>query len=317
MNRRTFLQTTAATVAASSVAPLPSFAMTDVMPFKKKRATVLGHEMAYIDEGEGRPVVFLHGNPASSFLWRNIIPYVTDGHRAIAPDLMGMGDSDKPAMTDTYQESAEYLHAFLDSLDLQDAILVIHDWGSALGWHYARTRPDRIAAVAFMEAMAPPFMPLDDVSVLDPRMVEFMTGIRTPALGEVMILEQNMFLDAFMRHDGAGMSEAVMAEYNRPYPTPESRQIILDWPREIPMGGSPADVHAIVKANSDFVAESTFPKLMFHVSPGAVIPMDAAEWIKTNLTNIETIYLGDGGHFIQEQYPAEIGQGLADWLTRV
>lgn len=313
MKRRTFLQTSAAAVAVTALAPMPSLAM----PFEKKRASVLGQQLAYIDEGEGRPVVFLHGNPASSYLWRNIIPYVTDGHRAIAPDLMGMGDSDKPAMANTYQESAEYLHAFLDSLDLKDAILVIHDWGSALGWHYARTRPDRIAAVAFMEAMAPPFMPIDDINVLPPELVQFMTGIRTPGVGEQMILEQNLFLDAFMRHDGAGMSEEVMAEYNRPYPTPASRQIILDWPREIPMGGSPSDVHEIVQANSDFVAESTFPKLMFHVSPGAVIPMEAAAWIKANLTNIEAIYLGDGGHFIQEQYPDELGKGLADWLSRV
>lgn len=313
MKRRTFLRTTAAATAVAAMAPVPGIAM----PFEKKRATVLGHEMAYVDEGAGRPVVFLHGNPASSYLWRNIIPYVTDGHRAIAPDLMGMGDSDKPAMTETYRESAEYLHAFLDSLDLQDAVLVIHDWGSALGWHYARTRPERIAAVAFMEAMAPPFMPVNDVNVLAPEMVQFMTGIRTEGVGEQMILEQNLFLDAFMRHDGAGLNEDVMAEYNRPFPTPESRQIILDWPREIPMGGSPADVHAIVQANSDFVADSTFPKLMFHVSPGAVIPMDAAEWIRANLTNIEAVYLGEGGHFIQEQYADEIGEGLADWLTRV
>jgi len=313
MKRRTFLQTTAAAATMAALGTTASAAA----PFEKKYANVLGHKMAYVDEGEGRPVVFLHGNPASSYLWRNIIPYVTDRHRAIAPDLMGMGDSDKPAMTETYQESAEYLHAFLDSLDLQDAILVIHDWGSALGWHYARTRPDRISAVAFMEAMAPPFMPLNDVSVLAPEMVEFMTGIRTPGIGEKMILEQNLFLDGFMRHDSGGMSEETMAEYNRPFPTPDSRQIILDWPREIPMGGSPSDVHAIVQANSDFVAQSTFPKLMFHVTPGAVIPQDAAEWIKQNLINIESIYLGEGGHFIQEQYPDEIGRGLADWLFRV
>ena len=312
MDRRVFLKATAATAAAAAL-PAPSFAAS----FEKKYAEVLGHKMAYVDEGEGRPVVFLPGNPASSYLWRNIIPYVTDGHRAIAPDLMGMGDSDKPAMQETYKESAEYLHAFLDALDLEDAILVIHDWGSALGWHYARTRPERISAVAFMEAMAPPFMPIEDVNVLAPEMVQFITGIRTPGVGEQMVLEQNVFLDGFMRHDGAGLSEEVMAEYNRPFPTPESRQIVLDWPREIPIGGSPEDVREIVQANSDFVAASTFPKLMFHVSPGAVIPMDAAEWIKANLTNIEAVYLGEGGHFIQEQYPDEIGKALADWLSRV
>lgn len=313
MNRRTFLQATAAVAAASALSPTASVAM----PFEKKYAEVLGHQMAYIDEGEGRPVVFLHGNPASSYLWRNIISYVTDRHRAIAPDLMGMGDSDKPRMTETYHESAHFLHTFLDSLNLTDAILVIHDWGSALGWHYARTRPERISAVAFMEAMAPPFMPMKDMSVLPPELVQFMTGIRTPGVGEQMIMEQNLFLDGFMRHDGAGLSEEVMAEYNRPFPTAESRQILLDWPREIPMEGSPADVHAVVQANSDFVAKSTFPKLMFHVNPGAVIPEFAAEWIKQNLTNIEAIYLGEGGHFIQEQYPDEIGRGLADWLFRV
>ena len=315
MNRRTFLSTTA--VGAVSLAALPNSLLAMANPFQKSYREVLGHKMAYIDVGQGRPVVFLHGNPASSFLWRNIIPYVSDNHRVIAPDLMGMGDSDKPAMTSTYEESANYLHTFLDSFDLQDAILVIHDWGSALGWHYARTRPERIAAVAFMEAMAPPFMPIKDITVLGPEMTQFMTGIRTPGVGEQMVLEQNIFLDGFMRHDGAGLSEEVMAEYNRPFPTPESRQIVLDWPREIPMGGSPANVHEIVQANSDFVAQSTFPKLMFHVSPGAVIPMQAAEWIKENLNNIEAIYLGEGGHFIQEQYPDEIGQGLANWLRRV
>ena len=315
MQRRSFLLSTAA-VAAAGALPRLALAGSDA-PLPKKRMDVLGHQMAYTDMGEGRPVVFLHGNPASSYLWRNIIPYVSDTHRAIAPDLMGMGDSDKPAMTDTYQDSARYLHAFLDALDLKDAVLVIHDWGSALGWHYARTRPERISAVAFMEAMAPPFMPIDDVNVLAPEMAQFITGIRTEGVGEQMVLEQNVFLDGFMRHDGAGLSEAVMAEYNRPFPTPASRQIVLDWPREIPIGGSPEDVREIVQANSDFVASSTFPKLMFHVSPGAVIPMDAAEWIKANLTNIEAVYLGEGGHFIQEQYPDEIGKGLADWLTRI
>lgn len=315
MKRRSFLLSSAAAAAAGSL-PQITLASSDAQ-LPKKRMDVLGHKMAYTDIGEGRPVVFLHGNPASSYLWRNIIPYVSQTHRAIAPDLMGMGDSDKPAMKETYKESAEYLHAFLDTLDLEDAVLVIHDWGSALGWHYARTRPERISAVAFMEAMAPPFMPIEDMNVLGPDMVQFMTGIRTEGVGEQMILEQNMFLDGFMRHDGAGLSEAVMVEYNRPFPTPASRQIVLDWPREIPMGGSPADVHTIVQANSDFVAQSTFPKLMFHVSPGAVIPMEAAEWIKTNLTNIEAVYLGDGGHFIQEQYPDEIGRTLADWLKRI
>lgn len=152
-----------------------------------------------------------------------------------------------------------------------------------------------MSAVAFMKAMAPPFMPLSDINAVPPQLVEFMTGIRTQGVGEQMVLEQNVFVDGSMRHGRAGLSEEAMTEYNRPCPTPESRQIILDWPREIPMQGSPADVHTVVQANSDFVAE----------------------WIKENLTNIEAVYLSEGGHFIQEQYPDEIGKGLANWLTRV
>ncbi len=316
MQRRSFLLSSAAAIGATSV-PARLFA-SSFASLPKKRVKVLGHEMAYTDNGEGRPVVFLHGNPTSSYLWRNIVPYVTDAHRAIAPDLMGMGDSDKPAMTDTYIESRDYLFAFLDGLDLQDAVLVIHDWGSALGWEYARTRPERVSAIAFMEAMTPPFMPIGSFDDLGP-FKEFLQGIKTAGVGEKMVLEQNVFLDQFLRHDSkdGAFPDAVVAEYNRYYPTPESRQIILDWPREIPVGGEPADVHAIVQANSDWLLATEFPKLMFHVSPGAIINDERAEYLKAKLSNLESIYLGKGGHFIQEDYPDEIGQGIADWLTRV
>ena len=263
-------------------------------------------------------MVFLHGNPASSYLWRNIIPYVSQSHRAIAPDLIGMGDSEKVALTDTYSQSAAHLHGFLDELDLRDAVLVIHDWGSTLGWHYARTRPERVSAICFMEAMAPPFMPIASYESLGP-FEEFLRNIKTPGVGEEMILNQNVFLDQFMKlgSPNGPLSDEVMAEYNRYYPTPESRQILLDWPREIPIAGEPADVAAIVQSNSDWLLTTNFPKLMFHVDPGAIIPMQLAEILKGTLTNLETVFLGAGGHFIQEDYPDQIGQALAEWLTRV
>ena len=316
MKRRTFLQSTAAAAALATL-PMAASALTNT-PMKKSRRSILGHDMAYVDQGSGRPVVFLHGNPSSSYLWRNIIPYVSGTHRAIAPDLIGMGDSDKPKLTETYQESAAHLHGLLDELDLHDIILVIHDWGSALGWHYARTRPERVSAICFMEAMAPPFMPIASYSDLGPN-EEFIRGINTPGVGEEMIMNQNIFLDQFMRHGSpkGSLSDEVMAEYNRYYPTPESRQILLDWPREIPIEGKPADVHEIVQANSDWLLTTTFPKLMFHVDPGAIISMQHAEILKNTLTNLETVFLGQGGHFLQEDYPDEIGKGLADWLNRV
>ncbi len=279
MQRRTFLQSSAAAAALTAI-PLGASALTNT-PMAKSYRSILGHDMAYVDQGSGRPVVFLHGNPASSYLWRNIIPYVTDSHRAIAPDLIGMGDSDKPVLTDTYAESAAHLHGLLDELDLRDAVLVIHDWGSALGWHYARTRPERISAICFMEAMTPPFMPIASYSAMGPN-EEFIRGINTPGVGEEMILNQNVFLDQFMKHGSPNgpLADDIMAEYNRYYPTPESRQILLDWPREIPIAGEPADVHEVVKANSEWLLTTQFPKLMFHVDPGAIIPLELAEILR-------------------------------------
>ena len=281
---------------------------------------VLGQEMAYIDEGKGRPVVFLHGNPTSSYLWRNIMPHVSASgtHRTIAPDQMGMGDSAKPQMQHTYVESRDYMFAFLDALDLQDAILVIHDWGSCMGWEYARTRPERIAGVCFMEAMTPPFMPIASYKALGP-FEEFIRNINTPGIGEELIMNKNFFLDQFLRHGNPAnpLSDATMAEYNRYFPTAESRKILLDWPREIPIAGKPSDVHAIVEANSQWLLTTKFPKLMFHVDPGAIINMNTAAYLKERPANLESVYLGKGSHFLQEEYPEEIGQGLAAWLKKI
>ncbi len=315
MKRRTFLSTVAATGILAVAGPAK--ALTN-QAMNKSYRKILGNQMAYVDVGSGRPVVFLHGNPASSYLWRNIIPDVSGTHRAIAPDLIGMGDSDKPTLSDTYTQSAAHLHGLLDELDIRDAILVIHDWRSALGWHYARTRPERISAICFMEAMAPPFMPVANYAAMGP-FEDFIRSINTPGVGEEMILTQNVFLEQFMRHGSpkGPLSDEIMAEYNRYYPTPESRQILLDWPREIPIAGKPVDVFEVVKTNSDWLLTTTFPKLMFHVDPGAIINMQQTETLKGSLQNLETVFLGAGSHFLQEEYTDEIGAALAEWLARV
>ena len=316
MDRRNFLKTSAAMTAwASMVRPDRSIAANG---HGKKKQTIMGHDIAYLEQGTGRPVVFLHGNPVSSYLWRNIIPHVASDHRVIAPDLIGMGDSDKPAMKNTYAETAAHMHAFLDEMELRDAVLVIHDWGSALGWHYARTRPERIAGICFMEAMAPPFHPISSYESLGP-FEDFLRNINTPGVGEKLIMEQNYFIDEFLKNGSPNgpLSAEIMAEYNRYYPTAQSRKILLDWPRQIPVAGSPQDVYAVVKANSEWLPGTTFPKLMFHVDPGAIIPMQLAEMLKTSLQNLDAVYLGKGGHFLQEDYPDEIGQGLAAWLHKI
>ncbi len=316
MNRRSFLMNATSAAALAAVATTGSAAT--VSAPEKSYMTVKGQSIAFVDVGEGRPVVFLHGNPSSSFLWRNIIPHVSAGHRAIAPDLIGMGDSGKPTLTDTYVETAEYLFAFLDALDVRDAVLVIHDWGSGLGWHYARTRPDRISAIAFMEAMTPPFIPYESYESMGP-FADFIRNVNTAGVGEEMIMNQNILLDQFMRHGSPNgpLSDEVMAEYNRYYPTPQSRKILLDWPREIPIAGEPADVYEVAVANNEWLIASDLPKLMFHVDPGAIIPMAQAEHLQKTLKNLETVFLGPGGHFVQEDYPDEIGNALAEWLTRI
>jgi len=286
--------------------------------FVKKTMSVLESEMAYIDEGEGLPVVFLHGNPTSSYLWRNIIPYVSSGYRAIAPDLIGMGDSGKPKLQYTYEDQAAYLHAFLDKLELKDAVLVVHDWGSALGFHYARTRPDRVAAIAFMEATLPPFYPIPSIEVMGPS-AEFLKNVRTAGVGEEMVMKQNVLIDQFLRTSSQDkpLSEDILEEYNRYYPTEESRLPMLQWLREIPIAGAPASVHDIGIKNNEWIITSDIPKLLFYVTPGVLVGEPTIEYLKENAKNLVVVPLGPGGHFLQEIYPDDIGKGLSNWLSQI
>ncbi len=315
MNRRDLLLTTAASAAINLVAPLPTSAASHAFPYDKKTATINGSDMAYVDIGTGRPVVFLHGNPTSSYLWRNIIPHVSGTHRVIAPDLIGMGDSAKPDISYSYEDHAAHLHGLLDSLDLNDVVLVIHDWGSALGLDWAMQNSARIGAVAFMEAILPPVNPIPSYEAFG-EFGEMFKAWRTPGVGEKMILEENMFINVILGHIGVKtpLSPEVLAAYNAPYPTPESRAPVLAWPRQVPFADEPKTVADTVRAYSDWFLASEMPKLMFHVSPGALIPPQAADWLKERLSNLDSINLGEGAHFIQEDYPTEIGTALADWL---
>jgi haloalkane dehalogenase len=316
MNRRDFLATTVATTALW--AGTGAIASNTAMPFQKSNMTILGHQMAYVDEGTGRPVVFLHGNPTSSYLWRNIIPFVTHGHRAIAPDLIGMGDSSKPDLDYTYTDHAAHLHGFLDALDLKDAVLVLHDWGSALGFDWAAKNPNRVSAIAFMEAIVPPAMPFPSLEAMGP-FEELFRNLRTAGVGEQMVLQDNFFIEFILRELGVAkrLSDDVMAHYRAPYPTPESRKPLLQWPREIPIAQSPKPAFDAVTGYIPWLVSSDIPKLLLHVEPGALIPPQAVDWLKANMTNLDTVFLGPGAHFIQEDYPDQIGTALADWLTRV
>ncbi|MEM7781269.1 MAG: haloalkane dehalogenase [Pseudomonadota bacterium] len=288
-------------------------------PFEKTYVDVLGSKMACVDfggSGEGETVVFLHGNPTSSYLWRNIIPSAGDNRRVIAPDLIGMGDSDKPDIGYTFAEHAAYLDALFERLGLQDVILVVHDWGSALGMRYARLNPDKVRALAFMEAIIPPALPAESYEAMGPGSGELFKTLRTPQVGEEMVLNHNFFVEEVLAKRGIvrDLGETELAEYRRPFETPDSRLPTLVWPRQIPIGGEPADVVREVSANGEWLYSTPIPKLFFHATPGALNPAPLVEYVKANASNLTVVTLGVGAHYIQEDHPRAIGEALSDWL---
>lgn len=285
-------------------------------PFAKIQAQVGDSTIAYVDEGMGQPVVFLHGNPTSSYLWRNIIPYVTDGYRAIAPDLIGMGDSGKPDISYSFDDHANYIDQFIELLELENVVLVVHDWGSAIGMQYARLNPGNVAALVFMESLVPPAMPAPSYDSLGPEAAAMFQGLRSEGVGENMVLENNFFVEEVLPKFGVirDLSEAEMNAYRAPYKTPESRLPTLQWPRELPIAGEPAHTVKAVIENGKWLMETEIPKLLFHATPGGLIPPQIAKHLGETLKNIETVSVGEGLHFLQEDHPHHIGMHLARWL---
>jgi haloalkane dehalogenase len=286
-------------------------------PLSKSFGTIHGKRMAYHESGDGGPAgetfVFLHGNPTSSYLWRDVIPYVRDQARCIAPDLIGMGDSDKldDAGPGSYRfvEHRRYLDGLLDHLDLGDRVtLVVHDWGSALGFDWANRHRDRVAGVAYMESIVRP-LDWDDWPEGARR---FFTALRSPA-GEEMVLTKNLFVETILPASILRtLDPDEMAEYRRPFAEPgEDRRPTLTWPREIPIEGEPADVAEIVQEYGDWLATSEVPKLFVNAQPGSILIGAQREFCRTwpNQTEITVV----GNHFVQEDSADEIGATLASW----
>ena len=275
----------------------------------RKRVAVEGTEISYVDVGDGPPVVYLHGNPTSSYLWRNIIPCLSDSARCLAPDLVGMGDSGKaPDGSYRFVDHRRYLDAWFESLDLSDATLVVHDWGSALGFHWAYRNQERVAGIAYMEAMVRPLS--WDAWPQSAR--QLFQGLRSPA-GDEMVLQQNAFVEFILP---AGMlrdpSDEEMSVYWRPYTEPgESRRPTLTWPREIPFQGEPADVAEIVDEYSRWLAASDVPKLFINGEPGSILTGSQREFCRgwSNQQEVTVPVL----HYLQEDSPAAISRAIAQW----
>ena len=287
--------------------------LTAADPHPRKRVRVLDSEMAYVDAGAGDPVVFLHGNPTSSYLWRNIIPHVAGRRRCLAPDLIGMGDSGKSSGgTYRFVDHARYLDAWFDALALtRNVVLVVHDWGSALGFHWARRHPDAVAGLAYMEAIVRP--------VTWPEWPEaarkIFQAMRSPG-GEEMVLQKNVFVERILPASVIRPLDAEeMDRYRAPYrDAGESRRPTLTWPREIPVEGEPADVTRIVREYGEWLAASRVPKLFVNADPGSILVGAQREFCR-GWPNQQEVTV-QGRHFIQEDSPDEIGRALAAFLER-
>lgn len=295
----------------------PSFAEPDISPdypYAPHFADVYGSRMHYIEAGTGDPILFLHGNPTWSYLWRNIIPHLSSLGRCIAPDLIGFGRSDKPHLEYTWFDHSRYLDRFIETLGLRNITLVLHDQGSGLGFHYARRHERNIKAIAFMEAIIRPY-PWDEFST--PEFREIFRLFRTGGVGGVgwqMIVEQNMFIEQLLpQAAGRPLTEQEMNFYREPFLSRESRIPVWMFPRQTPIGGEPADVWAAVSQYSEWLQRSSVPKLMLYVEPGALITRPHAEWAMRNIRNLDSVFIGQGSHFVQESSPHRIGREVAGW----
>jgi haloalkane dehalogenase len=286
--------------------------------YEKKKVDVLGSEMAYVEVGSGDPIVFLHGNPTSSYLWRNVIPHLEGAGRCIAPDLIGQGDSDKLGKSgpDRYRfvEHRVYVDELLASLGVRENLtFVCHDWGSALAFDWANLHRDAVKGLAYMEALVRPFASWEEWPEAARAIFQ---GFRSPA-GEEMILEKNLFVEAVLPASVLrGLGEEEMAVYRRPFAEPgEDRRPTLTWPRQIPIAGEPGDVAEIMQDYADWLCECNVPKLFINADPGAILVGALRETCRTwpNQTEVTV----PGNHFLQEDSPDAIGAAVADWLAKL
>lgn len=278
----------------------------------RKRVPLLGTNMAYVDVGEGDPIVFLHGNPTPSYLWRNIIPYMLSLGRCLAPDYVGMGNSGA-APDGSYRlvDHQRYLDAWFEAMDFKHKIiLVVHDWGSALGFSWAQRHSERIKAIVYMESIVRPFFSWDEWPAVTR---EFFKAQRTPA-GEDLILEKNLFIEYLLPL--RNIPEEAMEVYRRYFRNPgPTRQPMLTWTRELPIEGQPEDVTRIVESYSSWLATSTIPKLFINGDPAGFLIGAQRDFCRTWPNQQEVTV--KGAHFLQEDSPAEVGEATAKFIAKV
>ncbi|MBT6441927.1 MAG: haloalkane dehalogenase [Alphaproteobacteria bacterium] len=281
-------------------------------PYASQYVDVAGEKIHYVEKGEGDPVLFLHGNPTSSYLWRNIMPYAAKTHRAIAMDLIGMGKSARPDLAYRFSDHVTFVDGFIEAMGLKNVTLVVHDWGSGLGFHYARRHAENVRGIAFMEAIMRPVGWTD----FPPGYRTGFKIMRTPVLGWMMISVMNAFIEKILP---SAINRTLTKEehdyYRSAFPTIRSRRPVRQWPREIPIEGRPADVHQAVSAYNKWLTETDLPMLLCHATPGGLTTAPMVNWCRENLTNLTTADIGRGTHYVQEDNPHGIGEALETWLA--
>jgi haloalkane dehalogenase len=290
--------------------------MTTLADIALPQVNILGSTMAYREAGdrEAPVALFLHGNPTSSYVWRNVLPHVASVAHCIAPDLIGFGQSGKPDVEYRVADHVRYLDAFLEQSGIESAFVVAQDWGTALAFLLAARRPEFIRGLAFMEFVKP--LPSWDRFV--PGAAEIFQKFRTPGVGEEIILQNNFFVEQVLPMNIVRkLTDEEMSVYRTPFPTPESRRPTWRFPNEIPIAGEPEDVYSSLEKAHEVLAQSTYPKLLFAGDPGAIVSPAMAQSVVKGLKNCRLVQLSSGLHFLQEDHPDVIGANIKEWLIEL
>ena len=289
----------------------PETEVGSAFPYERRYVSVEGSRISYVDEGTGAPIVLLHGNPTSKYMWRNVLPYIARVGRAIAPDLVGMGDSDKPPIAYRFGDHARYFRGFVEALGLQGITLVVHDWGSAVGFDFAANHVDSVRAVAFMEAIVGPMHSRD----YDPVTRALFARLRDPLRGRRMVEDHNFFVEWVLPMGTVRrLSSEEKLAYRAPFALVRDRAVLTMFPRELPIDGSPPDVWAAAERWQSWLNTSPVPKLMIYASPGMSLRDRHVARLRATLPNLTTVDVGRGRHFIVEDHPRLIGESIASWF---
>lgn len=289
--------------------------LTNDFIFQSHYKNIDGANVHYVDEGQGDPIIFLHGMPTWSYLWRNVIPVIARQYRCIAPDFIGMGLSDKPDIQYTVFDHIHYMTKFLDSFQDDRLTIVMHGWGSVIGFHYAMQHEHRIKGLAFLEAHIRPVTHWDSLSL---PVQQFLSLIRDEKHGKMEVLENNYLVEAVLPSGVIHpLSEQSMAYYRKPFPNTSSRKPLWQYIHEFPKGnGEPADVVALIREYSNRLKHSEVPKLMFYGVPGFMTSIEDVQWAKENFPNLDLVDLGETMHFAQECCPLLMANEFLEWYER-